>query len=324
MASVARATTYDSANSMREDLSNLIYDISPTTTPFMSNIGKDTADNTYFEWQTDSLAAAVSTNAVIEGADAGNADFVATARSANYAQISNKIVSVSGTSQAVNMAGMRTLMAYELAKKAKELKRDMEATLLANQSATAGSNSVARVTAGLPAWLRTNAVANSATPPTVSGSGDNGYPNAAWTGLTGAVAFTETMLKTAIKEAWAEGSEVSILMVGPHNKTVASTFAGLAEQRVTYNQAKPLKIIATADVYLSDFGEVAIVPNRFQPENFAFVLDPTYASVSYVRPFQTLDIGKTGDSTKKEMVVEYGLRIKTEKAHAVIANLTTS
>ena len=76
MASVARATTYDSANSMREDLSNLIYDISPTTTPFMSNIGKDTADNTYFEWQTDSLAAAVSTNAVIEGADAGNADFV--------------------------------------------------------------------------------------------------------------------------------------------------------------------------------------------------------------------------------------------------------
>ena len=103
-----------------------------------------------------------------------------------------------------------------------------------------------------------------------------------------------------------------------------STFAGLAEQRVTYNNAKPLKIIATADVYLSDFGEVAIVPNRFQPENFAFVLDPEYACVSYLRPFRTFDIAKTGDSDKKEMVVEYGLRIKSEKAHAAIANLTVS
>lgn len=327
MASVTKATTYDAANSMREDLSNIIYDISPTTTPLMSNIGRDTADNTYFEWQTDVLAAASSSNAVVEGADAGNADFVETVRSANYAQISNKIVSVSGTSQAVNMAGMRSLLAYETAKKAKELKRDMEATITANQAANAGSTSVARVTAGLPAWLRTNAVANGATAPTVSGTSGNGYPNAAWTNLdptNAAQDLTETMLKTAIKEAWSEGSEVSVFMVGPHNKTVASGFAGLAEQRVTYNQVKPLKIIAAADVYLSDFGEVAIVANRFQPENFAFVLDPEYASVSYLRPFQTLDIGKTGDSTKKELVVEYGLRVKTEKAHAVIANLTVA
>ena len=327
MASVTKATTYDAANSMREDLSNIIYDISPTTTPLMSNIGRDTADNTYFEWQSDTLASATSGNAVIEGADAGNADFVETVRSANYAQISNKIVSVSGTSQAVNMAGMRSLLAYETAKKAKELKRDMEATLTANQAANAGSTSVARVTAGLPAWLRTNAVANGATAPTVSGTSGNGYPNAAWTALdptNAAQDLTETMLKTAIKEAWSEGSEVSVFMVGPHNKTVASGFAGLAEQRVTYNQVKPLKIIAAADVYLSDFGEVAIVANRFQPENFAFVLDPEYASVSYLRPFQTLDIGKTGDSTKKELVVEYGLRVKTEKAHAVIANLTVA
>ena len=326
MASVAKVTTYDAVNSQREDLSDIIFEISPTSTPFMSNIGKDTCDATYYEWQLDQLASPDVNNAVIEGADAGNADFVATVRVANYAQISRKVVSVSGTADAVNMAGMKTVMAYETAKKAKEIKRDMEAILLSNTAAVSGSNSTARKTAGLPAWLSTNSIANAATPPTMSGATGNGYPNVAWTGLSTStdVAFTEAMLKSAIQKVWAEGGDPKVLMVGPYNKTVVSAFAGLAAQRVTYNNAKPLKIIATADVYLSDFGEVAIVPNRFQPENFAFVLDPEYASVSYLRPFRTFDIAKTGDADKKELVVEYGLRCKTEKAHAVIANLTPS
>ena len=325
MASVSKVTTYDASNSIREDLANIIYDISPVDTPFMSNIGRDTASNTYFEWQTDELAAA-GANAAIEGADAGNADFDATLRVANYCQISTKVVSVSNTSDAVNTAGMRTVMAYQQAKKAKELKRDMEFILLRNQAANAGNNSTARNTAGLPAWLQTNIQANSAVAPTMSGAGGNGYPNAAWTSLSTAtdVAFTEDMLKLAQQQSWSEGGNPSILMVGPYNKTVASTFAGLAEQRIQYNNAKPLKIIATADVYLGDFGEVAIVPNRFQPENFAFVIDPEYASVSYLRPFRVIDIAPTGDAVKKEMVVEYGLRVKNEKAHAIIANLTTS
>ena len=326
MASVSKVTTYDASNAIREDLANIIYDISPVDTPFISNIGRDTASNTYFEWQTDELASA-GANAAIEGADAGNADFDATVRVANYTQISTKVVSVSNTSDAVSTAGMRTVMAYQQAKKAKELKRDMEFILLSNQAGAAGSGtSSARNTAGLPTWLITNSQANGATVSEMSGANGNGYPDTAWTNLSTAtdVAFTETMLKTAQQQSWAQGGNPSILMVGPYNKTVASTFNGLAEQRVTYNNAKPLKIIATADVYLGDFGEVAIVPNRFQPENFAFVLDPEYASVSYLRPFRVIDIAPTGDAVKKELVVEYGLRVKNEKAHAVIANLTTS
>jgi hypothetical protein len=293
-------------------------------TPFTSNVGRDSADNTYFEWQTDALAAPDTANAAIEGADAGTMDFTPTVRVGQYTQISTKVISVSGTSNAVNTAGMRTVKAYETAKKAKELKRDVEAILLSNQAGNAGSTSTARKTAGLPTWLQTNDTANGATPPTMSGASGNGFPNAAWTALTSPVAFTETMLKNAIQQVWTQGGDPKILMVGPHNKRTASTFAGLAEQRVTYNNAKPLKIIATADVYLSDFGEVAIVPNRFQPETFAFVLDPEYASISYLRPYRTFDLAKAGDSERSEMVVEYGLRLKSEKAHAVIANLTTS
>ena len=327
MAAVSTIKTYNVSKSIREDLANIIYNISPTLTPFMNNVGRDTADSTYTEWQTDSLAAPNTNNAVVEGADAGDTDFTPTNRVANYLQISNKVVSASGTSSAVDTAGMSTVLAYEQAKKAKELKRDMEAILLSNQAAAAGNTTTARKLAGLPAWLRTNAVENGLTPPTMSGgvsNPDDGYPNAGWTGAASAVAFTEDMLKDAIQNVWAQGGDPKVLMVGPHNKRVASTFAGLAEQRVTYNQVAPLKIIATADVYLSDFGEVAIVPNRFQPDNFAFVLDPNFAKVSYLRSFQTIDIAKTGDSTKKELLVEYTLKVATEKAHAVIANLTTS
>ena len=326
MPTVSKATTYDNVNAIREDLSNIIYDISPVDTPFMSNIGRDSADNTYFEWQTDELSAADTANAVIEGADAGDADFTATVRVANYTQISRKVVSVSGTADAVNTAGMRTLMAYETAKKAKELKRDMEAILTSNQAGVAGNNSTARKTAGLPTWLLYNFQANAATVSSMSGANGNGFPNTAWTGLSTStdVALTETMLKTAIQQVWNEGGDPKVFMVNAYNKTVASSFVGIAPNRVTYNQVKPVAIVATADVYLSDFGEVAIVPNRFQPGNFAFVLDPEYASVSYLRPFRTFDIAKTGDSDKKEMLVEYGLRIKSQKAHAVIANLIAS
>ena len=323
MASVTNAKTYNAVNSMREDLSNIIYDISPTSTPFTSNIGRDTADNTYFEWQTDVLAAADGSNAVVEGADAGDADFVATNRVANYTQISKKVVAVSGTAQSVNMAGMRTLLAYEQAKKAKELKRDVEKIILSNQAAAAGSTSTARTTAGMPAWLRTNSIANSAVAPTLSSS-PNGYPNAAWTSLSTStdVAFTETMLKTAIQSVWTQGGEPSILMTGPYNKTVASGFAGLAAQRMYNTDATPLKIVATADVYLSDFGMVSIVPNRFMDERFAIVMDPEYASISYLRPYET--IASRGDAQKKELLVEYGLRVKNELSAAAIANLTTS
>jgi hypothetical protein len=327
MASLSKVTTYDGPNSIREDLANIIYDISPVDTPFISNIGRDTCENTFYEWQTDSLAAADTTNAAIEGADAGNANFDPTVRVGNYTQISTKVISVSGTDDSVNNAGMRTQMAYQTAKSAKELKRDMEAIVTSNQAGVAGnSTSTPRKTAGLPTWLITNSQANGATVSSMSGASGNGYPSTAWTSLSTStdVALTETMLKTAIQQVWTQGGDPKIFMVNAYNKTVASAFAGLAQQRINYTSATPMKIIATADVYLGDFGEVSIVPNRFQPGNFAFVLDPEYASISYLRPFRTFDLAKTGDSDKKEMVVEYGLRVRSEKAHAVIANIIPS
>ena len=314
---------YDATNSVREDLSNIIYNISPEDTVFMSNVGRDTAKQTYTEWQTDALAAASTTNAQIEGDDAAADSLAATNRVGNYTQISRKVVATSGTLEAVDTAGFRSAMAYQMAKAASELKRDMETALLFNQAAVAGNSSTARKTAGLPAWLRSNvSKASDGGNPTMSSTND-GYPNAARTDGTQRT-FTETMLKDVIQSVWTNGGTPKLLLVGPFNKRTASGFAGIAAARFNVDGAKPSTIIGAADIYVSDFGNVSIVPSRFQRERDAFVVDPEYAAVSYLRNFQTADLSKTGDSEKKMIVVEYALKVRTEKAHGIIADLTTS
>lgn len=314
---------YDATNSVREDLANIIYNISPEDTVFMSNVGRDTAKQTYTEWQTDALAAASTTNAQIEGDDAAADSLAATNRVGNYTQISRKVVATSGTLEAVDTAGFRSAMAYQMAKAASELKRDMETALLFNQAAVAGNSSTARKTAGLPAWLRSNvSKASDGGNPTMSSTND-GYPNAARTDGTQRT-FTETMLKDVIQSVWTNGGTPKLLLVGPFNKRTASGFAGIASARFNVDGAKPSTIIGAADIYVSDFGNVSIVPSRFQRERDAFVVDPEYAAVSYLRNFQTADLSKTGDSEKKMIVVEYALKVRTEKAHGIIADLTTS
>lgn len=291
----------------------------------MSSVGRENVSNTYFEWSTDALAAASTTNAVIEGDEATLDARAATNRVGNYTQISRKVIGVSGTVEAVDKAGMKSYLAYEMAKASSELKRDMETTLLFNQAAAVGSSTVARKTAGLPAWLRTNVnKASNGGNPTMSSTND-GYPNAGRTDGTQRT-FTETMLKDVIQKVWAEGGDPKVCMMGPYNKTVASGFAGIAAQRMNQNAGttRGMTILATADIYLSDFGRVSFVANRFQRERDVFVIDPEYASVSYLRNFRTENLSKTGDSERRMLIVEYGLRVKTEKAHGIISDVTTS
>jgi len=202
MASVTNAKTYNAVNSMREDLSNIIDDISPTSTPFMSNIGRDTADNTYFEWQTDALAAADGANAAVQSVHP-----LVTLTSLPQTVLQTTRRSAPRSSRCLALLSLLTWLACALSwpmsrqRRQKKSERDMEKILCSNQAANAGSASAARYTAGLPAWLITNSIANSAVKPTLSSS-PNGYPNAAWTSLSTAtdVAFTETMLEDCHSE----------------------------------------------------------------------------------------------------------------------------
>lgn len=322
------ANTFDTfaAKGIRESLSNVIYNISPEETPFMSNIGRENVKNTYFEWQTDSLAAASTTNAQVEGDDVSSFDSTsATTRVGNYTQISNKTVLISGTLEAVDKAGRRSELAYQLAKRSAEIKRDMESTMLTNQAASAGSAGVStalRKTGSLLAFLKTNTDKG-------TGGADPVYtssPNATRTDATAANlrTFTEAILKTVIQKVWASGGSPKLLMVGPVNKARVSSFAGIAEIRREVTGNRQATIIGAADVYVSDFGSVSVVPNRFQRERDAFVLDPEYASVAFLRPFQTVELAKTGDAEKRLITVEYGLKVNTEAAHGLAADLTTT
>lgn len=322
-------TRYDGYRSVREDLANVIYNISPVDVPFMSNIGRENVKNTFYEWQTDALAAAVTTNAQLEGDDSFAADSRAvTQRVGNYTQISRKVVETSGTLEAVDKAGMRSYLAYELAKAASELKRDMEATLTSNAVAVAGGNTTARKTAGLGGWIITNSYSGAGTTaaaPVMSGGAGSldGYPATAAVAGT-ARAFTETLLKTGIQGVWTQGGDPKVLMVGPFNKTVVSGFTGIATRFRDVPAGSQAEIIGAADVYVSDFGTVNVVPNRFQPEGNAYIVDPEYASVGYLRNFRTEVLAKTGDAEKRMLIVEYGLKVRQQKSHAAIRDLTTS
>ena len=301
---MATYKTYDTIG-IREDLQDAIYDISPTTTPFMSTVGRTKAKNTYHEWQTDSLADVNLANAQVEGADAVSSTLTPTTRVGNYTQISDKVIQVSTTDDVVDKAGRSTETAYQLSKASAEIKRDMESILLSDQAKNAGNNatgfpatSEARLLGGLASWITTNSVD------------------------TAGGALTETMLKEAVLKAYNSGGEPDVLLVSPANKQVVSEFEGIAAQRYEAPKSKATTIIGAADVYLSDFGSVNVVPDRFLSDDYSFVLDPSMASVAYLRPFKSQKLAKMGDSEKHLLNVEYTLVVNNEAAHAMMSDLT--
>lgn len=313
---MATYQTYQ-AIGQREDLIDVIYNISPTDTPFMNSIGKTNATARLHEWQTDSLAAVNLSNAAIEGANASDATLSPTVRLGNRTQISQKTIKISGTLDTVNKAGRRSEKAYQLAKASGEIKRDMEAILLSNQPASDGDGSTtARKLGGLQAWLNSNYSG--------TGTAGSGGTTARVTGTDRA--FTSTLLNNVMQSAYTNGGSPTMLFVTPAQKVVASTFSGIATRYRDVPASQQAQIIGAADVYVSDFGIIQIVPDRFIPntdnDDCAFLVDTEMASVAYLRPFQTNELAKVGDSDMTQLLVEYTLQVNNEAAHGIIADLT--
>lgn len=306
-------TTY-SAIGNREDLTDVIYNISPTETPFMTLAQRGKASNTLHEWQTDSLAAASTSNAAIEGDDASGGSITPTSRLNNRCQISQKTVITSNTQNAMNPAGRSQEQAYQRAKAMQELKRDMEAILTGNQAPVTGNTTTARALRSLEAWYATNTSRGT--------NGANGSTTAAATDATtaGLRDFTESLLKTVLQSVYTSGGNPDVLMVGPKNKQVVSGFAGNA---TAFRDSEKAKLFAAVDVYVSDFGELKVIPNRFSRARTAHILDTNYIGVSFLRDFTENDLAITGDSKKSQVVTEYTLEMKNEAAHGVVADLNS-
>lgn len=313
MAKVTNAFDTYTAKGNREDLSNIIYNISPTDTPIMSSIGRRNVSNVTFDWQTEALPSVDTANAFEEGFELSRSAATATVRVSNLCQISKRDATVTGSQQAANAAGKADEMARQMSISAKALKRDMESILSQNQAQVAGNASTARKTRALEHWLTTNV-----------SRGTNGAAAASATAaMTDGTqrAFTEALLKTALQTAYTNGAEPSIIVVGPVNKVKLSDFTGRSQAR---QNVSATTIQQAVSVYASDFGDLKVVPSRFSRERTALLLDPEYAKVAFYRNFQQTEIAKIGDADTRMITAEWGLEMSNEAAHAAIFDLTTS
>ncbi len=308
-----------SAVGNREDLSDMIYRIDPVDTPFNSGVEMVKATAINHEWQTQALAAAAA-NAQIEGDDAVADAATATARLGNYCQISRKVPQVSGTQQAVEHAGRDNEMAYQEMLKGLELKRDMELIIVgANTAKGAGSSSTARNTASVLSWIKSNTSKG-----TAGGAADPVAADGTGTRTDGTQrVFTEANLKTVLQSAWNNGGKPDTIMAGGFNKQVFSTFTGRASP---IEQVSSKKIVASVDAYESDFGTLKVVANRFSRSRDVLVLQMDMWALAYLngRKMVSIPLAKTGDSERKEVLSEYALEARNEKASGGVFDLTTS
>lgn len=304
----------------REDLIDKIYNTSPTETPVLSAVGRVSATNTYHEWQRDALATANKDNALIDGDDVTLDAQTATERVGNYMQIFAKKPGVSRRANIVKKAGRGSELAYIKAKSMLEIKRDIEAMIVSANPAVAPTTSVAGKSGGLGVQNNAN---------TEHGAGGStaawtsGAPTAAPTPGTGR-AFTETLLKAAVQQTYIASGEVPrMVIMSPNHKGVFSGFAGIAVNRYQVSKKEQGRIIGGADVYMSDFGELEIVPHYLMAGSTdVHLVNTDYVEVAYLDGFRTEELGKSGDSERVLVTADCGLAVRAPKALAKVADLT--
>lgn len=301
---------------VREDLSDRIAELFPDDTPFMNAIGTSPINNTYTEWQTDSLAAANHDNKTIQGDDLDNSSRPNTTRVGTHTQIFKKVIGSSTTVEWTNKAGRRSELARETMKSGREIRTDMEKRFLGNYASVAAAAGTAGETAGALAWLTSN-VSRGAT-------GSNGGFSA---GIVAAAtpgtqrAYTETLLKGVLEDIWTNGGNPKMVITNGSQKQVAAGFAGLADARREAGNSK-LTIVAGADIYVSDFGEVQFVPDRFASARDALVVDPEYWDVGIGDALKVMPLAKTGLAERRAMYAEVALRCLNQAASGAVYDLT--
>lgn len=299
----------------REDLSDIVYDISPAETPFLSAIPKVKATGTKHEWQTHALTAPSGSNAVLEGDDATTDAATLNARVYNYRQISDKVARVTGTQEAVDNAGKKAKMAQQMEARMKELKTDVETTLLANVASVAGNATLAPRSAGLQAWVKTNI--DKASDATASaGNGTDIHTDGT------ARALQESQVEAVLALAWANGGNPTLGILNAFQKRKFAGFSG-SSTKTSNGDAK--KVVNSVDIYIDPLGnEVRLVPCRHAPTDVIYFVDPEMVKFAVLRDFRSSDLAKTGDSERKQILVEYTLEVCSEKAHAAVYDLAAA
>ena len=301
---------------VREDLSEKIAELFPDDTPFQNAIGRTSINTTYTEWQKDGLAAASAANAAIQGDDLANTSRANTARVGTHTQIFTKVVGASTTVEWTKKAGRKSELARELMKAGREIKTDMEMRFLGNYASVAAATGVAGNTAGALAWLTTNTSKGAA-------GADGGFSAGIVAAATNGTqrTYAEALLKPVLQSIWVAGGNPKMVFTNGTQKQTEATFAGLAQQRRETGNKKAV-IVAGADIYVSDFGEIQFVPDRFASARDALIVDPEYWDIGVGEGMTTFDLAQTGLATRKAIRAELALRCLNEAASGAIRDLT--
>jgi hypothetical protein len=299
---------------VREDLSDKIAELFPDETPLINSIGRSKANNTYVEWQTDTLAAANEANAAIQGDDLSNASRANTVRVGNHTQIFTKVVGASTTVEWTNKAGRQSELARELMKAGREIHTDIEKRACGNYASVAAAAGVAGLMAGSLAWLTSN---------TSKAGSDGGFSAGIVAAATNGTqrAYTEALLKTVLQSIWVNGGNPKMVITNGTQKQAEAAFAGLATQRREAGDSR-LTIVAGADVYVSDFGKIAFVADRFASARDALIVDPEYMDLAVGESLQPFDLATTGLAKRKALRTELTLRMLNQAAHGAVRDLT--
>lgn len=313
------------AKGIREDLSPMIDDISPVEFPFYSNCKKGKAKQSKHEWQYDSLDAHTKGNAMIEGNDATFLTAAATTRAANYLQTLFKGVAVSGKMRAVDTAGREDELTYQLDKRMREIKRDLEASLTQNNAATAGVAASAAQMAGVEGFITQYITVGDTTATATTPGIDSTlfYVATAPTDNT-FNSVAESHLKSIIQTVWNSGGDPTVIMAGGTGKQKIAGFSGVATRFRDVPAGKQAQIIGGVDTYVSDFGVHSVVPNRFMRTRVILLLDFDHLKVCNLRPFGMEKLGKTGDADKYEILGDYTLEVSNPNAHGKIVDVDFS
>lgn len=314
-------SSYDAVG-IREDLSDVIHNISPEETPFYSASSKVKASNTYHEWQTDALRASAA-NAHIEGDDTAANARSATTRLGNYTQIFKNAVVIPDTDEGLNKAGRGKEIAYQALKIAKEQKLDIEKALFDNNARVAGSDTVARELAGAPAWLTTNTEFQTGGVP--SGADPTGDGTDARTDDNVPVAFTQARFDGVMQSIWENGGKPDTVYLSAFQMNKALSFTGMNNQRSTVTATRSSNMVVNDfDLYVTPWGNVTFKPTRENRGRDVFIMQSDMWAVANLRPTKNGELAKTGDSTKRQIVTELTLVCKNEAASGIVADNTTT
>lgn len=313
MTQVTNAFNTFAAVGNREDLTNMIYMISPTETPFQSGISREPVTSTLHEWQTDALASVSTSNARIQGDVKSAAALTATTRASNRTQISDKTIAITGTQEVMNHAGTSGEMARQVMKAGLEIRRDMEAAMVQNQGVVTGTTNTAPKVRSYCAWITTNDSRG-------SGGSDGSSTGAAATSGTQRT-FTEALMKNVLQLCYSAGGNPDTISANVVNRQKISGFSGNATRNV---DAATGKLNASISLYESDFGTLKIVANRFQRERDVLVYESDKWAVGFLRPFYDTPLAKTGDAETRLVGAEWTLIARNQASSGIVADCTTS